>query len=380
MFPIEDEPLLPSGHLMIHSKHKAAGASVGRKKAAELSKKLNTVEYLTDNLISIEYIYRKSDPLLGLVQTIFPTAPYGYGGVMVLAANPNNWIDRSNGRLEPGKPVPTTNIYDYDFNTQEEYFRQILASLRAIKKVQFLNHELGSRVIVVENTTADVSNEEHRISRSIALPHAQVCLIGERVDVSKSPPRYLHQQIEQGFLQREEMMTRFIKDISSEMREHELGSHLDVRFALRGATPYGYSILTGIKTDICLLKNISIFQKLMNIHHQAYTRVSKEFIAYHNLKRDLRKREWSGERGKAYISKKPLEMLLIPQPSYRTYIYEEGKNLKVTISPEFISGTAVVEAAGIFIERGPCIPAFYSIEQLAEIHNRTASIIREYLL
>lgn len=380
MFPIENKPLLPSGHLLIHSKHKAAGASVSRKEAAEFSKKLNTVEYLTNNLISGEYIYRRRDPILGLVQTIFPTSPYDYGGVMILAANPNDWIDQSSGHLQPGKLVPTTNIYDYDHSIQQEYFRQIFASFTAIKQVQLLNHESGSRVMVVENTTSQVSNEEHRISRSIALPHAQVCLIGGRIDINKAPPIYLHQQVEQGFLQREEAITRFVEDISVEMRQYILALPLNSRFALRGAAPYGYSILTDLKTDNSLLENISTFQKLMNIHHQAYISISGELIDYLNLKRDLRRREWCGEKGKAYVPKKPLETLLIPQPSYRTYIYEEGDNLRVTISPEFISGTAVIEAAGIYIERGPLLPAFYSIEQLEEIHNETASKIREYLL
>jgi len=61
-----------------------------------------------------------------------------------------------------------------------------------------------------------------------------------------------------------------------------------------------------------------------------------------------------------------VEDTIIPQPSYRTYIYfDENDKLSITISPVVFSTTAALEASDVFVHRSPQYTIPFTPKQMA---------------
>ena len=85
-------------------------------------------------------------------------------------------------------------------------------------------------------------------------------------------------------------------------------------------------------------------------------------------------RELRGSSGK-----RPINGVIVPQPSYRTYIYYRPESLCVTISPVFMVPVGAVEALDIKVHRNPGNTHPYSSEEMQTFMSHLKSSITSIL-
>lgn len=362
--------LLPSGVLRIHAPSESTSTTTMHKdeKAAKTLPQ-NTPDFLRSHLLGGDSLYRR-DFDDGIVLTKEPSKPYAYGGVMIVAAGSDVLQYRGTDI------VKTKNIYDYGFAVQHEYFKHIIAALKAQRVVR-LPHDDAQQdpyAIAVENTQLKISDYEHRMPRSIALPHAHVIKVGNWTDAKSPIPDHYSFRAEQRLLQSEDVF-----DELSQFYRDTLGSQRDVfparslsGIALRKVSPFGYTILTNISFADSAAQQARSLADLMQDHHKVYSAYSHKKINAANMARTARlAKEGRGEF-------KKIEDQIIPQPSYRTYIYYAEDMLRVTISPSVLSTTGVIEAANVFFHRSPSHAPVYSDNEMNEFRERfTQRFMRE---
>lgn len=271
------------------------------------------------------------------ISIVVPSAPYSDESLMVVAAGPASFGSET---------VETETVYDYPDDAQFAYWGFILDTLRALKDLPEL--EGGSTVIATENCMATVSNEEHRTSRSIALPHSQIF----RVDHSKIQPGRStidHLTQEQRILSSGQAVGRFTEHLDSFLREH-LPESLNPRLSPRTHEPFGYQLLLGVN------KETEDVADVLFAHHFAYSRAIEGMLKKLN------------ERSKRKIK---------PQPSYRLYLtYSDDDELTAIVSPQIVSHAGVVEAAGIDLDRSPTHPKGTTPDQMDSFY---AGVMAEVL-
>lgn len=332
--PIEDR-LLPKGKHEVHSQDGAINPTDNLRSAAEKADKVSVEEiesFFTTGNANHQVLIKIPLQDGNVVSEVSPSAPFAEGGVMVCAGNL--------GRIREGKNA-TQNIYDFPPDVQKTYWQLVLANLLVL-------HDLTAdtaqyRIVATENTTPRTS-EEYRTSRTLPFPHIQI----NRFDVSEIQPGEVEMPslaVEQRILRRKSAMQEFVYTLYEKMGQ------LISRPQIRQAEPYGYTLEFPITTDTALA-NIDLFQRVMQKHHNAYASQSQEILS--GLRESNQRR-------------------VIPQPSYRTYVFFDRGNLKTIISPEFLSHAGVTEAAGVQTVRATSILPRFTQEELSALRSDIVS-------
>jgi hypothetical protein len=367
--------LLPPGVLHIHSDTESTSTTLMKKKDKAYSVlPQNTLEYLRQHFIEIDNLYSKRLNG-GIALTMEPSKPYSYGGVMVVAAHE----EIASGASAIEKQIRTYNIYDYEPELQIEYFRQIIASLKAQALTELPRSDIQAdpRAIAIENTQVKISDFENKMARSIALPHANVIKIGGWIDSTTPAPNSYGLHVEQEFMQSEEQFLKFIDFCCAHLSRDTEHSIVEVfkEIQLRGEPPFGYTLTTSINFDDSLGDQSKELTFLLNENHHIYEEFSLTRIDEENQRRKNKYRPLGAKT--AHL--KSVESQIIPQPSYRTYIYFIDGKLRVTISPSILSTAGVVEAVGIYFHRSPNNPRAYTDEELKLFQNQFSSNLIEQL-
>jgi hypothetical protein len=359
------EPILiPRGILQLNARKSNPSTQSKKSEAAKQIASMNTRQYLYQNFFAVDFLYRGSpNNKSGIVQTINPTAPYGYGGVMVVAADAEFLRDVTEPGTETDRRLyPSKTIYEYDKELQIEYFMEILAAYEAMSDTRLPGEFAGTagkgfKVIATENTTADISNETIRIGRSIALPHFHIFKIGSWINEEDQPSTPHHLSTERKFLEEEKISTSLRLALGTGLRLLIPDIREDIGLDVRLSPPHGYTISTGIDQKPDLAEQAQRLQKIMHANHQAYAALVLESLDFTDKAR-------KAKRNKV----KPVKNLVIPQPSYRTYLrYDVSANqYLVTISPEIVSSSGAIDATGMMLSRDPKYASLYSPEELVE--------------
>lgn len=332
--PSDQERLLPRGKSLVPGKG-AINTNESSVIAAKRADLFNTPE----NLASFFDAQNKNvlfvTPLLDgyVVSEVIPTAPYTEEGVMVCAGNPEEL--RSN--------VNTQSIYDLPKKVQEEYWRTVLANLVVFGED---SDRARFRILATENTTPRTSRK-HRTSRTLDIPHVQINRF-DRKNADQGGNIVESLLLEQKILQDERRVYNFAENVCKD---------LDLSPKARQIEPYGYVLELPID-EITAIPKVSDFQRVMELHHEAYTREAKQLV---RQLRDVNQKR------------------IIPQPSYRTYIFFDEGKLKIIISPEFISHAGVTEAAGLETVRTSEATPQFSEEKLLKFKQKKAARVKEIL-
>src|SRR5271166_2036834 len=376
---IDNNKLLKRGKLELHTRVEATQNSKFTKhSAAELTQRVNTFEHLKTNLIDTGFIRRDVSRAGALVQTIYPTSPYGYGGVMVIAADSE---DLKKSPDASDEVVKTKNIYDLDQDAQRLYFQQIIASMIAMKSIALPGEEKKAygdypAVIATENTTADVSNRQHRIGRTIALPHVHVFKSNQWTNENAEIPMPFHIRAERRLLSRPDMFKEFSTFITQEMPNVSLTPE-HFKLSYRNSPPVGYTITTQLSSSTPLPKLTDQLTAIMRFNHSSLARWVRSKIDETNT---IRATIEEPAGAQASPTRPSVEDTIIPQPSYRTYIYfDENDKLSITISPVVFSTTAALEASDVFVHRSPQYTSPFTPEQMASYKELFEKRVNEIL-
>lgn len=334
--------ILPPGILRIHSSTESTSTtSMKKDDKAKRTLPQNTSEYLREHFLNIDSLYNCRIEGRGAVLTIEPSKAYSYGSVMVVAMHE----ELVSGTSQKQALVETYNIYDYNYELQKEYFRQILAGIKAhiYTELPHCAVESDPRAIAVENTQVKISDFEHKMARSIALPHANVIKIGDWIDSTTPAPRDYGFRKEQKYTQSQELFHEFKEFFYSNLCD-EISNHSGVITDIqqRGVPPYGYTLSTSMNLNDFLVEQAEVLSFLLGKNHNLY----KNFVLQ-RIEKESRIREFKHKQA-GYGKPKRIEDQIIPQPSYRTYIYFINGQLRITISPAIFSTAGVIEAAEIF--------------------------------
>ncbi len=338
----DSQVLIPQGTLKVYSHVEGTSTTtMNRLAKASRAREQNTGEYLAKNLLDTDSSLYSSRILgSGLVLAMEPINIYGYGDIMVVAATESvlNAISNSQG----DQVVDTFNIFDCDDTLQTEYYRYLLATLRAQNKTPFPNQMSDKKpdAMIFENTAVSVSTDKHRMTRSIALPHAHIVKVGDWIDQRENGRSTFVSRAENKLL-KDEMLFNMFRDFFESSIGQERVAYTDIKH--RSSPPYGYTISLPINWNEEFYQQAKTLKDFMAMHHQVYSKFSDIILEQMNQNRSRNSQR----------AKKPIESQVIPQPSYRTYIYYLDENLMLTISPEAISTTGVIEGAEVFIKRGP---------------------------
>ncbi len=291
--------------------------------AAQYTREANQIESLRRRFVTGDIaLYRRQLDSDALVQTHVPTGSYSPGALQVIALRPevmrNEQVVLVKGR------VPVLTIYDFPEDAQREYFRQILASTYATdEQYRQLGHG-DFTVLFTENSARSVSDEEHRIARTIAEPHTQIWV----ANGTTNPLGDDHIIPEP--LRRERKLIALLGDqVSSTLSQLQKNhSELLPDFSLRLAPPFGYVMHTNIGRNMRLDQQSMILSNLMRMHHGMYRNAALKNV-------------------EAMSTDKRHEKLfesLLPQPSYKVFgtLNQDGK-LDISIAPTIIAKTGVVE-------------------------------------
>lgn len=133
------------------------------------------------------------------------------------------------------------------------------------------------------------------------------------------------------------------------------------KIKLRTSDPYGYTI--EVNRQDSLTEEAKIFANVLNFHHSIYTDFAEDEITEIDERR--RSQIGSNELVRQSNAHRPsIRSSLVPQPSYRTYIYYRDHSLCATISPEFMTPVGAIEAAGMEVSRSPKHGASYTEDEM----------------
>ncbi len=285
-----------------------------------------------------------------------PTGSYSPGSLQVIVVRNeivNHWpIELKNGR------VPTRSIYDFTPETQLAYFHQILKVQRAMKE-EFVGFVGGKfHVLFTENCAKTVSDEEHRVARTIAEPHTQIWIInGHSTPFNPSEtPRLLRHERAVIKILKNKIMTGMIALAS------DLASVTNQKFdfAVRAAPPFGYVINTPITESMPMKQQTELLTTLMRAHHERYTKEAEKLM---------------GDLADADHKHAILTKMLFPQPSYKVYgVFGDDGHLSISIAPSLFAAAGVVEGLDRQIYRSKeNLPFFESSETETQYYGAVAN-------
>ena len=226
---LDDYQFFRTGIIEIHfAAPRGNDSQLTRVQAAELTRDRNRAEALIKNFIDKEPLLRRSFET-GMTQIMTPSTPYAYGGVMIAAAGEALFS------AQPDEEVRTEMAFDMDPELGREYYRQILASIQAQEDVQFPRQDNSAPVVAYENSIASISNEQHRLPRTIALPHAHIIKGGEWIQGEFNQSRPAGFSIERAIVSNPELFATFQQFWQENTEETEEKAKFDI--ALRAAPP-----------------------------------------------------------------------------------------------------------------------------------------------
>lgn len=253
-------------------------------------------------------------------------------------------------------------IFEMSSEAQYKYWQVALAELVALEKLPEPQEEnpiydKPSRYhnVIMENTTpisyidARYKNAEGNspeTSRTIYLPHLHVIKVDEnwmKLKEWEMP----HLDNEQAFVERlttsrvgHEFLRTLSDDINRSTQDTPYAELIQMAsIKAEPKRPNGYSVLFDSITPDNVLEHIDVLTHFMKSHFEAYRNSAAL------TQKQLR---WVGQNN---------DITLIPQPSFRDYMYfqelDGKKVLTIRFSPEIFSHGGVMEAAGIKMDRGP---------------------------
>lgn len=317
------------GILRIHCEKPAINTNASPTEAARVADTYNSSEFLKRTFFGTtpDILQRFATPSSGEVTTMKPSGPYTEGAVMVIAHGPDSFNQEY---------VGTEQIYDYPADVQHAYWGSILT---ALKKIQAKNPR--QQAIAVENCISQRTSADKRTSRSVGLPHSQTLLLNPK-HITPESWNIPHLTREQKLLNRSGSMYRFMSGVQH--AAHTMDSPLQLEH--RQQAPFGYEFTAS--------EQGSIVETTLNmaVHHEAYRQASTAAIAQ------------LSERNQKNI---------IPQPSYRMYMYiENDGSIRTIISPEVLSHAGVLEAMGIQLQRSVDTPRRIHPRQEKRMHKQVA--------
>ncbi len=340
------------GHIELHFPALRKNDSrLSKKQAAELTRVANSRESLENNFIKIVPLYRRifSDGK-NIVQTMLPTSPYAYGGVMVTAIGESLLSNEGNERSDD--IIETKMIFNLDQEVKREYYKQILACIQIEEDINLPQRDAGSNVVAYENNMASISNEKYRLPRTISLPHAHIIKGGDWFDEEKLPQHPYGFKLERQFLQNYDLFTRFKNSWFDLLQQGASGESLKIpQLQIRNESPYGYTIDCNMDRSQSIDEQAQYLSQILTSHHEAYSIFSQEEINQSDEIRQLRRQEFAKEKGISLHKGRPLKEKLILQPSYRIYIYYDQSKLKISISPIFFACVGALEAMDVAVDR-----------------------------
>lgn len=361
---VDDETFFKQGTIEVHfPAARGNDTQLNRTEAAALTRAANRVDILKRNFIEgITPVFRRQVGEDGMVQIMTPSSPYAYGGVMVVAASSELLAaDEKN----PETVVRTETAFDLQPEVRIEYYKQILASIQAEEDTLLPNCDNG-KVMAYENTVPSISNEDHRLPRTIALPHMHVLKGGEWVNESVLPPRPHGFSLEQKIAQDEGLFRRFRDEWflpyidTLPLEESEMPS-----LEMRSETPYGCTIASKIARNNPLEKQAQDLSNLLIAHHAAYSDFAVQEAQRTDDIRTQRRHEFMKKTGVILPSLRSVAETFPLQPSYRTYLYYRNGLLMATVSPMFITTLGAMEGMETAVNRGLHHEKIFTDEQMA---------------
>jgi hypothetical protein len=375
---VDNEVFFKQGTIEVHfPAARGNDTQLNRVEAAALTRAANRVDILKRNFIEgVTPVFRRQVGEDGMVQIMAPSSPYAYGGVMVVAASPKLLAA---DEAAPETVVRTETAFDLTSEMRIEYYKQILASIQAEEDTLLPNRDNG-KVMAYENTVPSISNEDHRLPRTIALPHMHVLKGGEWVNESVLPPRPHGFSLEQKIAQDEELFGRFRDEWfipyvgTLPLDDSEMPS-----LEMRSRTPYGYTIASKITRDSMLEKQARDLSDLLIAHHAAYSDFATQEAQRTDDIRAQRRHDSMKKTGTILPPLPSVAETLPLQPSYRTYLYYRDGLLTATISPIFITTLGAMEGMESAINRGLHHEKAFTDEEMTLFFERLSGRLRTLL-
>lgn len=379
-FPIDDEIFFGNGSIELHfPAPRGNDTQLTRAEAAVLTRAANQAETLRANFIdNITPVFRRTIPGKGMVQIMVPSSPYAYGGVMVVAAG-DALVATERAELA-NLAVPTETAFDLHPDMRHEYYRQILASIQTEEDITLPHRDENTKVIAFENTVPSISNDKHRLPRTIALPHVHIIKGGDWINESAPPPRPNGFGLEQRISQDKELFAKFNEQWFTPSLDH---MHLDPSeqpsLEIRNNAPYGYTIASKIARAEPLEKQAQAVSDLLTTHHVAYSGFAIDEAQNIDKRRSRRREEFMRDTGVVLPMLRSVTETLPLQPSYRTYLYYREDYLTVTISPMFITTLGAMEGMETAVDRSQHHEKIFTNEELASFFVNFSDHLRSLL-
>jgi hypothetical protein len=343
---IDTTPLLPVGILEVKSTGTAINTKASVQEAAAHAARDNTREALGEWFNPSSEKQRVLDIREfdeGRITLMEPTGKYAHIAWMIAAAE-RAYFDH----LAPTEQVAVRTAYQAPFEFHTEYMRYGIEALLQARRLAPSNINF-----LVENAMPIVTDENHRVSRSIALKHMHVVSL-DPTKVIPTDERIAHLEKEQRLLRR--VIPRVID--TALFGEDEI-----YRKGLYGVLQsYDQRVAIGEK----LAPPVGYTMHFKDIHEGNVRQAIEPLVAIvradHKLYENIEKHEQSKMRPENQERMKPLL-------SKREYLYfDENGYLNAIRSPQKVSHAGGMEAGGTILRRTPDAEEVYSRQQYDDLN------------
>jgi hypothetical protein len=323
---------IKEGELRIYAEKGAVNTNVTKEDAAQRVASYNTPHFLKKTFFEGEQniLDKKILDSGSQISIVTPSAPYSEDSIMVIACGPHSFDTQ---------PIPTQTIYDLPEDVQNEYWETIFNGIKAFKDLSSQDSNNYS-IFATENCISTVTSINHRTSRSIVLPHSQIVRLIES-DIEPTSSSITHLEHERKIIQNKHLLNS-VDNIYNNLSFFDK-LLVDNKFIPHNNPPFGY--------EFTFDRNASSMDitRFMKAHHEGFKSESQNLV---NSLRDQNKNR------------------IIPQPSYRLYMYLNSEGApSVIVSPQFISHAGVIEAAGVMFDRGPHNLRRLQDQEIKNIHS-----------
>lgn len=349
------EPLVNPGVDAVKTKDRFdENQTITLKMAAEYTLDANKPEKLKAAFVDAPSLKKCELESDDQVITHIPTGKYSPVSIQIIAVRKEVAqglpIELVDGR------VPVRSIYDFPDAVQSQYFYQTMAGYHAVRQAFAECTKEKFQVLFTENAASIVSDEQHRVARTIAEPHIQIWVVrGESLafDPAKIPRllKFERKVIAQLKAEIGSGMTSLMNDLNQLTGD-------SFSFDIRLAPPYGYVVHTPIHAQMPLARQAELLNMVMKAHHLRYvaesTRIINRLVSF---------------GGSRFLD------ILLPQPSYKVYgTFSDTGMLELSFAPTLFASAGVVEGLDRQIFRSPeNIPLFPNPEAELAYYESVAS-------
>lgn len=366
---IDSKILIPPGTIRIYSENKRVNNSaLSDKERFNQVLRINSPENLS-RILTSDPLYKSEYYGAGIVETVIPETQYSYGGVMVVASDGKFFRDEA---LTQHKTVSAFSIFDCNPESQHEYFMQIIANILSQKLISLpkeVDNENEADIIAYENFNITLGNEHRRVPRSLSLPHTMIIRNGFWIDRSVLPKSAYSQRVEEKILIDDQLLGEFKNIFFNSLKISEsMPLKETIKLLKRDTRPFGYTLDLGVS----IRDNVAYQAEALRLVLSFNLNIFSNYV-FHRLK------SIDDDRRALDKKRKSLFDVLIPQPSYRSYIYYDKGNLRVTISPEIFSRLGAIDAAGAGIDWNSATNT-YSKDELSNFYSNYKRVLKDILL